>query len=508
MSFNERTKFEKEREQTVQLHPSELNPLEKKNALTTQDVNKGNLYEFSKLTDSAKTLSFASFASQESLEEPVPQEKEDLRTPALNTTPIQNSPFLTQNYSNLVSEASNSRVLFATDEWFCPADNLIKDGPPIFVPDLYCEQGKVMDGWESRRRRDAGHDWCVIALGPMGGGDIYGVELDTAHFTGNQTPRISIHAMNCNAQSDDDLYNWMPGAVRRLAQGGGIQGTKKSHDSVLEADEVCKQFEWTEILPMTELQPGYEETRMHYFELDDHVCHKATGITHIRVNYFPDGGVARLRLWGYPSSQESKECIGGNALPSAKDYCHPELSLDSNGGKGLACSNKHYGVPDYLIQKSYGKDMGDGWETARNPLRPPILVKDPVTQLVDSPLMDWAVLKLGMGGTKEGISRIILDTKHFKGNYPESVLVEGCCASDTNASDESVCAATPERNDTAVEWFPLLPRNKMGPDQEHEFLEQDLVNTTRDVSHLRVRIYPDGGLSRVRVYGPAAGIEP
>ena len=367
------------------------------------------------------------------------------------------------------------------------------------------QNNAVMDGWESRRRRDAGHDWCVIALGSMGGGDIYGIELDTAHFTGNQTPRISIQAMNCAAKNEDDIYNWMPGAVRRLAQGGGIQGTKKSHDSVLEADEVCRQFKWTEILPMTELKPGYEETRMHYFELPEDVCNEAKGVTHIRFNYYPDGGVARLRLWGYPTSlQGSENCTQDMVLPSSKDYHHPELSLDSNGGQGLACSNKHYGIPDYLIQKSYGKDMGDGWETARNPLRPPILVKDPITQLVDSPLMDWAVLKLGMGGTHEGVSRIILDTKHFKGNYPESVQVEGCCASTTNASDELVCNATPEAEEPVVEWFPLLPRSRMGPDQEHDFLEQDLVNTTKSVTHVRVRIYPDGGLSRVRVYGQPA----
>ena len=360
-----------------------------------------------------------------------------------------------------------------------------------------------MDGWESRRRRDAGHDWCVIALGPIGGGNVHGIEIDTAHFTGNQAPRISIQAMKCPAKTEDDLYKWIPGAVRRLAQGGGIQGTKKSHDSVLEADEACKQFEWTEILPMAELKPGYEETRMHYFELPEDVCARAKGVTHIRVNYFPDGGVARLRLWGYPSSssEEGNYNEENFVLPSSMDYHHPELSLDLNGGQGLTCSNKHYGIPEYLIQKSYGKDMGDGWETARNPLRPAVLIKDPVTQLVDSPLMDWAVLKLGMGGTNEGVSRIILDTKHFKGNYPESVLVEGCCAAASNASDEMVCAATPETFDSNVKWFPLLPRSRMGPDQEHEFLKEDLVNTTEAVSHVRVRIYPDGGLSRVRVYG-------
>ena len=142
------TKFEDESGHNNNVHPSESESdrLEKNKASTTQDVNKAKMYEFTKLTASAKTLSISSFSSQETLGEAVPQEKESLGTPASNTTPIQNSPFLTQDYSNLVSESSDARILFATDEWFCPADNLIKDGPPIFIPDLYCEQGKGASG--------------------------------------------------------------------------------------------------------------------------------------------------------------------------------------------------------------------------------------------------------------------------------------------------------------------------------------------------------------------------
>lgn len=469
-------------------------------------------------------------------------------SPAQNITPTHNSPFLTQNYINLLSETTcQAKVLYATDEWFARAENLLKDGPPIFVPDLYCEQGKVMDGWESRRRREAGHDFCVIKLGLPHGGNIEGIEIDTAHFTGNQAPRISIDVMTFpqddtqeEPADEDDMYTWMPGAVRRLAQGGGIQGTGQSIASVTKAQKACDKFQWMELLPMTPLQPGYEETRMHYFPLSKEMQRQANNVTHVRVNYYPDGGVARLRLWGYPGQDKNQLSASGNDVdtlntsihrrnmlpPSAQPYTYPELSLSTNGGLGLECSNKHYGVPSNLIEPTYGKDMGDGWETARHPDRPAILVKDPVTNLVDSPLMDWAVLKLGLGGcATSGIQRIILDTKHFKGNYPESVMVEACYAEDS-VSHQVVCSAPSSTSPTSsptsftltpgqagqeesvppVTWVPLLPRTRMGADQEHVFDSSlgQLVHHERKITHVRVSIFPDGGLSRVRVYGEPA----
>lgn len=450
------------------------------------------------------------------------------------------SPFQDKNYTNLISETT-SKVLFATDEWFARAENLIKDSPPVFDPDLYCSEGKVMDGWESRRRRTEGHDWCVIATNGRTKGymnDIIGVEIDTAYFTGNQTPKISIQVANCYPATGDQndmeveeeewMYTWMPGAVKRLIHGGGIQGKGQSPIQVDNANQACEKFEWNEVLPMTPLKPGYEESRMHYFMIDDKTRELTKGFTHVRINYFPDGGVARLRLWGHShvlsetimsdatdatTSDFSVEAMidDENIVPSAMPYHHPELSLSTNGGLGLACSNKHYGVPQNLIRPTYGKDMSDGWETARHPDRPPVLIRNPVTNLIDNPLSDWAVLKLGMGGTvdKEGISRVIIDTKHFKGNFPESVMVEGCnCnANGTTVSDDDVCSATPDKvnqNESTVEWFPIVSRTAMGADREHVFDKEQLQNSDCTVTHIRVSIYPDGGISRVRVYGQPA----
>lgn len=372
-----------------------------------------------------------------------------------------------------------------------------------------------MDGWETRRKRIAGHDWCILKLAGNGG-KVYGVEIDTAHFTGNQAPRVSLLAahskerqpsdekMHLSSASEWDVlsaYTWIPGALRRLAEGGGQQGTGASTEVVAQVEEACKSLSWTEILTMTPLGPGYEETRMHYFIVPETQTKK---FTYLRVNIFPDGGIARIRLWGYPIEEEQMKIFNKETtyeLPSSQPYPHPEVSLCTNGGLGLHCSNKHYGVPQNLIQPSYGKDMGDGWETARHPLRPSIIVKDPTTDLVDSPLMDWAILKLGLGGIfggeDGGISRIIIDTKHFRGNYPESVRLEGCYIDEADLLGED--STRYERSS----WFELIPRSRLGPDQEHVFDRefQQILNDRKDVTHIRVSIFPDGGLSRVRIYG-------
>jgi len=516
-----------------------------------------------------------------------------LATQATTTMTLSDNANITKKLINLTSSANHASILFATDEWFATAENLLNPAPPIFVPDLFCEQGKVMDGWETRRRRTAGHDWCVIKLGSSIMEDVDSssmimesrsfmismIELDTAYFTGNQTPRVSIEAMkvtrpstSTNKNDDDDqenedyLYNWMPGASTRLARGmggKGIRGTGQSPAVVQRALKACNSVartsvpnningEWITILPMTTLQPGYEDSRYHTFEMLDEAKKRIEalgGVTHLKLNYYPDGGVARLKVHGYPChySEERNNAISDttsstdndisnntptvhphsspNPPPSSQPHPHPELSSNLHGGLGLACSNKHYGVPSNLLRPHPGKDMGDGWETARHPDRPAVIAKDPMTGLQDTELMDWSVVKLGFGGAQvnEGISRIIVDTRHFKGNFPESVTIDACHANPAeNVSDDEVCkSAAGKEKDTGdggklsksqsgnIEWFPLLKRTLLTADAEHEFLREhghNIVNGRRGVTHLRISITPDGGLSRVRIYGsPSTG---
>lgn len=418
-------------------------------------------------------------------------------------------------FSNLCSASAGAKILFSTDDWFAAAENLLKDGPPQFVDDLYCEQGKVMDGWETRRRREEGHDWCLIQLSDRA--QIHAIEIDTAHFTGNHVPKISIEIADLSSAELNNVVTKLPHALQRMVH-GGVQGTGHTPKEVNVALSAVKAVEWRELLPVTELLPGFEPTRMQYFKLN----HGMSGSL-VRVNYYPDGGVARLRLWGECNGEEERptkrlrlwdegngevEPLKTKPLympietgsvctvvphsstdnpPSRQEFEYKELSSQDEGGIGVSCSNKHYGEPWLLTQKSLGKDMGDGWETARHPCRPGILHKDPKTDLIDSPLLDWAVLKLGKEA-KSGAQRIILDTRHFRGNYPESVMLEGC--------------NDPEDLGTA-EWFALITRTRMSPDSEHVFdrSKGQISNCTAPFTHVRLSIFPDGGLSRVRIYG-------
>jgi len=418
--------------------------------------------------------------------------------PAKNVAP--KSPF-EDHYINLCSASAGAKTLFATDDWFATADNLLKDSPPNFDEEAFCEQGKVMDGWETRRRREAGHDWCLIHLSNRA--QIYAVEIDTAHFTGNHVPNLSIDVCDISDQDLSSLVQKLPHAFERLLH-GGIQGSGSTPVEVQQAVEACTSVEWQPLLPTVSLSPGYEPSRMHYFNLNE----TKTGSL-IRLSYFPDGGVARLKLWGvsldddyiktskkpqYMPIQTGEVCTvvkhsSTDMPPSRLEYEYEELSSLDLGGVGVSCSNKHYGEPWRLLQKTLGKDMGDGWETARHPNRPSILIKDPKTQLIDSPLMDWAILKFGQVATN-GVARVILDTKHFRGNYPESVMLEGCYCPVDNDVD-------------GVEWFSLVARTRMSPDSEHVFerKQDQLLNATHPVTHVRLSTYPDGGVSRVRVYG-------
>lgn len=367
----------------------------------------------------------------------------------------------------------------------------------------------------STGRREAGHDFCIIKLSERA--QICAVELDTAHFTGNNVMHTSLQIADLSPCQETTFVSNMPGVLERLLNKGlGVQGTGHTPEEVLQAEQASTNVQWTELLAYSPLQPGYEESRMHYFTLPS----PKVG-THVRVNYYPDGGVARLRLYSsltttvlrtpttiekplYAPISTGKTCTvvahSSTDSPPSRDgtYPYPELSGADNGGIGLACSNKHYGEPSQLLQSSLGKDMGDGWETARHPERPSILVRDPKTNLVASPLKDWSIIKLGSIASS-GITRIIVDTRHFRGNYPESVTCEGCFA-ERGITDEMVMSGT---SSVLVEWFPLILRTRMSPDSEHIFdsnIDQ-IVNASRAVTHVRVSIYPDGGLSRVRIYG-------
>ncbi len=323
-----------------------------------------------------------------------------------------------KKYTDLASEKIGGQVLYATDDFFAEKENLIKEGRGIFIPDKYTDHGKWMDGWESRRKRTPGHDWAIIKLGAEG--IIKGFDIDTNHFLGNHPPFASVEAINLG---DENLF-WS------------------------KADEL----DWEEILPKSPLNPGSQ----HFFEIDfDNVY------THVRLLIYPDGGVARFRVYGDVfkdwSRVNSEEII--------------DLALANNCGKALCCNDMFFSAMDNLIAPTTGKNMGDGWETKRN--------RTPNNE-------DWVTIKLGHQGI---VNKIIVDTKHFKGNYPDACAIDAC----NSNNDEDII-------DNNVQWFPLLEKQKLEADQMHHF-ESSFINEHDTITHIKLKIYPDGGISRLRILG-------
>jgi allantoicase len=308
-----------------------------------------------------------------------------------------------------------TRVVFASDDFFADKARLIDPAEPVFIPDKYDDHGKWMDGWESRRKRTPGHDFCVIRLGIPG--RIHGVDIDTRYFTGNYPPRASIDACVSNAE---------------IPENG-----------------------WEPLLPATDLQGNTQ----HLLAIES-----GRTWTHLRLNIFPDGGVARLRIYG-------------EVMPDWSQYGEGDvidLLAVENGGRALCCNDEHFGSMHNLNLSGRGINMGDGWETARRRV----------------PGNDWVILALGHPGTVE---RVEVDTAHFKGNYPDRASLQAAYTTTTDLQ---------ELQNESLAWQVLLPQTKLGMDRQH-FFEKELGDCGV-ISHVRLSIFPDGGVSRLRIIGRLA----
>lgn len=383
--------------------------------------------------------------------------------------------------ADLVAEGMGSKCLFATDDWFSNAECLMSPEIPVFIPGKFTCWGKWMDGWESRRKRVAGHDWCILELGKPA--TLYGFEVDTGFFTGNQAPAFSIQA-GCIDPDDPRLVRLVGTRhTDKVLEGGGFAASEEA----LTAAARLQSDKWTELVPKANLRPGYEELRHHFFDCAKKQADDGRGWTHIRVNIYPDGGVTRLRARGVVTMPKGSIGVGNEPI---------DLAAALNGGIALGASNAHYGRASNLIAPRRAANMGEGWETARNPDRPAILETDPDTGVLVIPphTVDWAIVRLcGRGFIKE----IELDTNHFKGNCPESALVEGVCIQDIPNDldkEKNLCLSD------ETQWTPLLVRTRLEP-HKRQFFE---LKENCAVTHLRIKIYPDGGVSRLRALGHLA----
>ena len=310
---------------------------------------------------------------------------------------------------NVAAKKLGARTLSCSDDFFAEKENLIKPGRGVFITDKYTDRGKWMDGWESRRKRTSGHDWCIVQLAETS--VIKGIDIDTNHFLGNHPPHCSIEACRLADENVDKAY-------------------------------------WVEIISKSPLDPGSHN----FVEIENKEIW-----THVKLNIYPDGGVARLKVYG-----EVKK-----SWQNIKDDELVDLVAATNGGKSLACNDMFFSHMDNLIMPGKGENMGDGWETKRN--------RRPNNR-------DWVIIRMAHAGI---VKKILVDTKHFKGNYPDTCSVDGCYSESDNPSE--------------MKWESILPKVKLGPDQEHIFEQKFSEN--KSYTHLRLNIFPDGGISRFRVFG-------
>jgi allantoicase len=310
---------------------------------------------------------------------------------------------------DLASRRLGGSVVYANDELFAERENLIKPEPPAYSASTFGHKGQVYDGWETRRRREPGHDYALVRLGVAG--VVRGVVVDTAFFKGNYPPEVSV-------------------------EGTGVEGYPSPAE--------LHQVEWVTLVPRSPVKGDTQNP----FPVE-----VPQRFTHVRLSIYPDGGVARLR-------------VHGEAVPDPRFLAAGPLDLAAlvNGGIVTGCSNMFYSSPTNLISHGDARVMGEGWETARR--------RDDGNDWVEFRLAGPAVVRLAE-----------LDTRYFVGNAPGWASLRG--AGGRTGPGEPAA------------WAELLPRTRLQPDTRHLFR----LPATTEVTTVRLDVFPDGGLARVRLYG-------
>ncbi|MET9709633.1 allantoicase [Nocardiopsis alba] len=325
------------------------------------------------------------------------------------------------DFSGLVDLADRrlgGSVVAANDEFFAHRENLLKPEPGKFDPHAFGHKGKVMDGWETRRRRGVSaeqphptsedHDWALIRLALPG--VIRGVNIDTAHFRGNQPTEVSLEATH-------------------------VEGTPTTEELLA--------AEWTELVPRT---PAYGHAA-NAFEISS-----TRRWTHLRLKQYPDGGIARLRVYG--------EQVADPTWLSAQGSFDVAALL--NGGVVEDASDRFFSPPENIITPGRSHKMDDGWENRRR--------RDNGN--------DWVVFRLT---AQASVRAIEVDTAYLKGNSAGWITILGRDA----------------HSDKPDEWFEIVGRTALEPDSPHRFV----LDAPVTVTHVRTDVFPDGGMSRLHVYG-------
>jgi len=320
---------------------------------------------------------------------------------------------LTNGLIDLAQPRLGSKVIFKTDDFFASANRIIDPSPAVFKEGLFDKNGKWMDGWESRRKRTSGHDFLIIKLGKSG--SINKVDVDTSHFNGNQPSMISLEGCYSKSKNIKDL-KWKTLIGKKKTKANSHHMFKSSSKSIF---------------------------------------------THIKLNIFPDGGVARLRLYGSISKENNK--FGNKTI---------NLASLLNGASVIACNNEHFGKAENILAPGKAKNMGDGWETRRR--------RDKG--------FDWLILN-PIDGKK--IDKIEISTHHFKGNFPSHCSLQAAFVPNKKSSSSII--------KSSVKWKFLLNKVNLSANKTHVF--KNILMKNDKINFIKINIFPDGGISRFKIFG-------
>ena len=321
--------------------------------------------------------------------------------------------FISAKMINLADPRIGSKIIFKTDDFFAAAHRILNMDPPVFKDGLFDKHGKWMDGWETRRKRNKGHDYLILKLGKPG--KIHRVDIDTSYFNGNQPSKVSLDA--CYSKKKLPIKN----------------------------------SKWVNILKKSTTKPNSH----HFFNIKNKSI-----FTHVKLKIYPDGGVARIRIYG--------------EMNINKKFGKKTTNLTSvlNGATPIACNNEHFGRAENVLAPGTGKNMGDGWETRRS----------------RGKNFDWLILKCATAGK---VNKIQIDTHHFKGNYPDKCSVQAAYLNKQNSYKSIV--------NKSKNWKLLLNKVKLHAHKKHNFNNKLMKN--KKINYIRINIFPDGGISRIRLLG-------
>ena len=322
--------------------------------------------------------------------------------------------FILKNQTDLTNPVLGTKIIYCSDEFFAPAKRLLNPSNPIFKENVYDNHGKWMDGWETRRKRVKGNDYVIIKLGKPG--KINTVNIDTSYFNGNQPEYAKLEG--CYSKNSN-----------------------------------LNNLKWTQITKKNKIKSNSNN-------LFKSISNKT--FTHIKLNIYPDGGVARLRLFGNID-------LSLNHFPKNKIF---DLASIVNGSQIIACSDEHFGNANNLLLPGKSINMGNGWETRRRRGKG----------------FDWVIIKLGKDTL---IDYFEIGTHYFKGNYPD------CFSIQAFSGNKKINISTFIKKSN--KWLTLIYKHKLKENTNLKIKNYKFLN--KKFNYIKLNIYPDGGISRLRVFG-------